>query len=867
MAFPLAPQLEPYAPASAFVGLTLILLVVFSLVAAPKNVSLFASSFGWASVLWCGVWLCALVRSPNPGAGVPKTADAFCCLLSVAAGFSLAFGRPAFRVTVLRLIAAVAVVLACVGLVQYWVDLPFLRGELAGERLPVTPVFYGSAGLSRVFSNEIFGTFTNANAYGIYLAMGALILFGTYGFNRRAPSVGAEKSPPAKRFAAGAFFVCFVPLALALFLSNAKGAWVVLPLGFWFYLIRGRPSIFFWLTLAGVAVMVAALACGTAGFLGEKPFGESMRVRTEYWRTAGQALAAAPLLGHGAGSFSDVFHIFQTPSSEWTATAHNDWLEFWVELGFLGPLVYALLWVLLSAASRRTDPATEKTTRIAEGDSGTGRWAVAGAVFAMLVFILAFDGLNGDKLWAVVLGAARDASGESRRLLLFGAAAAVFYPGLFLTAYWLLGRLRPERILTRNDNQRRLSATVRAACGMVMIHQLVDYDFQSRGVIFTAFFIAGAFSAPPTVSPVLPTETLRRKFFWIHGAVCAVTLLLAPVLVVSPLLSGLARQAAETVEAEKWSVGFPSATDRPDKHESVSPANLRHEAFRRAPWDGQAALDWARALNAAGRHDDAENALMIAGELRPLFPGIWLEKSRNAFLRGDFQDAESFARRAAALAPMNPRLRMEVGDILLLAGRSAAQVTAEYQAAWETDRRIVDANKRLISCLLDSGYQGSGREVEIVARLEAVDSSLRETTDLDQTRLHAVEIAKAATLRIITARAALWRETLGFRPSHWARAEAGERTHASQRAALRRLLDACRLLVRLSPDDGRAALFAAAAFCVLPTDDCPSEWREEGRLFWREAQRLQAESLKRRNPDTAPLVFAFVARRLAEKTR
>src|SRR5581483_245936 len=95
---------------------------------------------------------------------------------------------------------------------------------------------------------------------------------------------------------------------------------------------------------------VALLAAGTLGALGPQPFGLSMEVRLDYWRSALAMWKEHPLGGVGLGGFTENYPLFKMPMGEEVKDTHNDFLQHATELGMLAPLVYLAIWWFVCGA-------------------------------------------------------------------------------------------------------------------------------------------------------------------------------------------------------------------------------------------------------------------------------------------------------------------------------------------------------------------------------------------------------------------------------------------------------------------------------------------------------------------------------------
>lgn len=132
------------------------------------------------------------------------------------------------------------------------------------------------------------------------------------------PRASSSSVPPFERFAAA---IAVLAALLATALSGSRGAWIALPLLLTLYvfsLARGQRPLqrFGWPVAVAAAVLVLSLLPGIP--LGERfvdafasiqqaeqpldPW-DTLAVRLELWRVAGDSIAAHPLLGGGPGAY------------------------------------------------------------------------------------------------------------------------------------------------------------------------------------------------------------------------------------------------------------------------------------------------------------------------------------------------------------------------------------------------------------------------------------------------------------------------------------------------------------------------------------------------------------------------------------
>ncbi len=215
--------------------------------------------------------------------------------------------------------------------------------------------------------DSVTGTFVNRNHFAGYLemviplALGLIIsrldLFGEPGTTFRARLARFVDKGLAQSVLLGAGLVV---MAVALLLSNSRSGAVVLVLSF--VLISILAAQHFGHTLfhqdwvrrvvriALVIIVLFGLYAGLETMVGR--FGVDKLLedgRPRYWGTVLTMVGQFPLFGVGYGAFGEVYQAYDTSEMEYALVhAHNDYLEFLVELGLVGfgLLAFVIGWML-----------------------------------------------------------------------------------------------------------------------------------------------------------------------------------------------------------------------------------------------------------------------------------------------------------------------------------------------------------------------------------------------------------------------------------------------------------------------------------------------------------------------------------------
>lgn len=212
--------------------------------------------------------------------------------------------------------------------------------------------------------SQLYGTFANHNATGLFLDIALVALIGL-------PRNGADKGLlqlPLVRGGIGAF------LALGLVLTQSRSAMFILVvplalLGLRFMRERNRsrqPALkrHHWI---GLAVAACVLAAGTYVVASSARFEQAVGrfsdledERPHVWEDSLSAARHYWPTGAGIGAFDDVFQLHEsleylTPLR--AGRAHNDFLEFAIEAGVAGVVLLGAwtVWLVRVAIGRGTD--------------------------------------------------------------------------------------------------------------------------------------------------------------------------------------------------------------------------------------------------------------------------------------------------------------------------------------------------------------------------------------------------------------------------------------------------------------------------------------------------------------------------------
>lgn len=910
-------QWSPYAAESAMAGALGLLFAIavwgIGAVYGPRAGRL-PDSVVAVLVLWLGLHLLGLFRSPYLGAAVPLMVEAGLDIALLLGAFSIARAWPGVVSGAVRLLVTAGVLEALQGFWQKFHDLPQLRRMAEGKTGEVEDILFTQMGQERLYSEKIFGTFGNANSFAGFLLVTMFLQVGVWLDARKRATAGQGER---LTFHLG-HALCFLVQAGGLYVSGSKGAWVAGLAGMWFLFAQlmantaARARVLKWLTGMGAVAMVVILWLGTAGSLRALPFPLSLQVRFEYWLTAWGMIGEQPWLGVGLGGFSEAFPQYKTPLGTETLLAHNDYLQLWAELGLLAPIAWLLLWfvvlrprtmVALSGKGTVQAAAADEPEGVKNGQVRTkvlGYLMLAGGVLGTLAMVTCFGRMHGNYLYKFLT---EEAGRDETRV---GALLAVITPICYVTAFFFLSRPVSASIHPPGD---RLWLGVRAAVGAVLVHQLVDFDMTAQAIMAWLFLLGGFLlaQAPADERP----GVLARASRWAPPVLVAALFWCA---VLVPLFSGQERDNAleDEKELRKTQTRLQSVKleekERKELQKSVRDvyeqmATSRERAAHWAPFDGSATLDLTLAYLQLMRDDVKEwqplgrreilplqqlatEQLERTKQLRPRWHGArlvaghvyveWALLARKEGLEQQaleyFEKAEAEYRESIRRYPLLPSNYLVLGDTLLFRGK-VKEAAAAYNEAWSVDRRVFDPNVRFASIFHDplpGCLVKHGRDLQVQEYLNK--ELARPVADLDVTARRGLMVRQVLV--------AAWRFMNSPRM-----AAASPIDQFTSRIGL---IHACEGLAEIAPDDGHAVLFHALALRRFHEPETGArqqavrakwEWapwavvapaeqawaasaafalareRERAETPVRRAAELQALSTARGSPDTLPQVY------------
>ncbi len=299
-----------------------------------------------------------------------------------------------------------------------------------------------------------FGPFPNRNHTADLLAMGAVLGCGCVTW-----------AAVRKKWLAAVVGVCALGLVLvALLTTESRGGLIAFGLGLAVYLtltqlrVRNRRAL-----AAAIAVALVFGALGLAfgapvlaRFQSEQAGAVSNSMRLKIWHDVFTMWKDAPLLGHGVGSFGQIFPFYQTFELENGVVLHpeSSWRQWLVELGLLPLALGVVAFVRFVAEHLRESfsgrsfffraasfAAVAALLGHAVFDVPAHRWGTAGFALAALALACPMR-LDRERIFA------------PRKTALVPLAAAIFWalPFAFDAPAW--SPLTLQRTLARHEQKR-----------------------------------------------------------------------------------------------------------------------------------------------------------------------------------------------------------------------------------------------------------------------------------------------------------------------------------------------------------------------------------------------------------------------------
>ena len=303
-----------------------------------------------------------------------------------------------------------------------------------------------------------FGPFPNRNHTACFLAMGTILGAGCVGWG------GARKNYAAVAFSIILSIIAFVGLLA----TESRGGLAVFAVGFFLFIVLVLirfPSIRSFSIAAGAVIMIFSIGMGfgaqvIARFSSKEGGEVSNALRVHIWQDTLRVWLDAPIFGHGIGTFTQIFPMYQEVATGGALVLHpeSSWLQWLVELGALPVLVASVAAMAYIMPRLRVAYSTHRSIFMRAGpfsasaillihsifDVPAHRWATAGFGLAALAIACAPTALPSAATVPNLVPA-------QRRTVLVPALIACFWllPILFDFPAW--SPLELNRLLTREQ--------------------------------------------------------------------------------------------------------------------------------------------------------------------------------------------------------------------------------------------------------------------------------------------------------------------------------------------------------------------------------------------------------------------------------
>lgn len=527
----------------------------------------------------------------------------------------------------------------------------------------------------RLYSRGIRGFFTTSNS-----AASFAICASFAGVALLAGRIGSVPDRSERLRHVGPTLAAVILLVAGLLLTQSKGGIVAFLVGLavfgLFMALDRRPSM----NRGRVRVLVfsAMLLCIVTGGLaavhygrthGQLPGGNSMLVRWQYWTASAQMYADHPVVGVGAGNFSDHYpHYKAAAALESVADPHNWPLSLILQYGPLGLLGFLamlgpVLWRSILPAQRTAE------------DDQTGVWTASKKIALAMLLVLGLCLL----LVRPLLIPTSDADDFDVRIYeaitLFVTPVAAFLIGFLLAAAPVETQQSPSGLA-----QSALSASLVAAVLAVLLHNLIDFAIFEPAVWMACWMLLACLAAlrrhkEPPVQTVAPRSSRRKQL----SAVAAAALLVAYVcwiwMPACRMTTGIAKSQRmmslgrvdlahaaleEATQADRLSPAAPNFNGRLYLQRSAQASGQQaalleqaarcfREALERSPADYKNYEKLAVVYRQAGKHQEAYDWYLKAARRYPGNERLWFESGQLAERMGQPQVALGHYRKAVEI--------------------------------------------------------------------------------------------------------------------------------------------------------------------------------------------------------------------------
>lgn len=444
------------------------------------------------------------------------------------------------------------------------------------------------------------------------------------------------------------------------------------------------------LALAGVLAGAAVVGYGLKH---NRLPSKTLTVRWFYWSGGAKLLADHPAWGVGPGNYATWYlHVRDPLAEEEARTPHNVGVHALVQFGWPGGLAYLAMLgggLVLACRPRRDESMTNEPLAPSTELSLTSRVFAGVCVLAVVAAARWVFALSLPATWLVLID--------------------VFFPAATLAvmlaaAMWFGGAGRE----TDDADVRRVRLCLAAGCAAFVLHNAVTYSAWTAGpaMVFWVALGAAISQGPISARRMSRVGSTAGVVLVIALGAWVATGLLGPIWRVDRAVHRLARAWPSGQRLDALGAAQQAADANP---RDPGVATLAARVGPLIPGSHRPGAEyWAR--QAVARDPADSNTWRLVGD-------ILHRKAQQGMPGASLGEAVDMFTRAVTLNPVDTRLRMDLGELLLEAGR-AAEAYGHLKQAAEFDRQLqgfdVDSHK-----LLSEAELGRLQNLLLRARLGA----------------------------------------------------------------------------------------------------------------------------------------------------
>jgi len=378
------------------IGVLLVLvLFLYRFLVSPLRYEIEVPPGGWFSLVFLSYLVIQNLFSEIPYDSVLETFKFSSYVIAYWVWFNLLRVNGRWRWTLSLIFISVSM-MACFAIIQ---EVHGTRSVLIGERHPD-------------YAMRASGTYICPNHFANLLVM--IILAGT------GILLSKKSGSALKLFAGYAILSSLYPLLL----SESRSAWIGLVAGLVVLAItsvsgRGVKKLMAVILLAPLIAASVSWVVWKASPRVQTRVAEALagNMRIPLWQDSVDIALQAPWIGHGLGTYRHIYGHFRNhlKMTEDPVFAHNEYIHFWTELGFVGIVLGGLL--VLTIIFRATRRAMQQS---ANGESAfipAAITAVMGGSWSHAFFDFNFNLFGNVHVYVFLLAALFAASGSDGRTL------------------------------------------------------------------------------------------------------------------------------------------------------------------------------------------------------------------------------------------------------------------------------------------------------------------------------------------------------------------------------------------------------------------------------------------------------------------